>query len=57
MLFRVKGKRVQCQVIFNDGNRIIAKCIEGTVVFDGTVALFDTCISRGFFVHWPDNYF
>lgn len=57
MLFRVKGKRIQCQVIFDDGSWVIAKCIEGTVVFEGTTSLFNTCFQRGFFVNWPDNYF
>ena len=56
MLFRVKGKRIQHQVIFDDGDWVVAKCIEGTVVFAGTASLFKKCWELGIFVNWPDNY-
>lgn len=53
MLFRVRGRRTQCQVIFDDGERVLAKGIEGTVVFDGTAWLFNKCWELGIFVNWP----
>lgn len=37
-------------VVFNDGQRVIAKDASGTVMFDGSKWLFDKCFDLGYHV-------
>lgn len=36
--------------VYNDGERIILKALDGTVAFNGTKALLDQCVERGWLI-------
>lgn len=36
--------------VYNDGERIILKALDGTVAFNGTKALLNQCVERGWLI-------
>lgn len=55
MKFKRPNSKNRCDnitVIFDDGNRVIAKNWDGSVMFDGSKWLFNKCFEHGYFIYF-----